>query len=640
MEQDRTKLLALREEIFANKLSRRDVLKRATAFGLSVPVVATLLAACGDDDDDPTATTPPAADPTPTEAAEEETEEEEDPTATEAEEEETEEEDEPTATEEEAEETEEADETEEPADEDFDWQESGPRDMGMSMDEGVAGGTVIESSFSDISNTNPILSADTSSSDFHAMMFESLIQAHPETIEPVGDLAEAWAVNEDATQWTFRLRQGVTWHDGEDFTADDVKTTYDIHMNPESGSPRTSDFTSKIVSVDVLDDYTIQFNLTATLVDMPLDLGVYGIVADHIWGDTPPGDIINDGGSTGQDASRVIGTGPFKYEEWVTTTYRSCVRNDDYWGGAPYLDRYVILQVADQAAGVQQLLTGEVDWSSVPEASVPEFNNSDVTIFDYPTLTFTFYAYNMNPEITPVFQDKEVRQALVHAIDREALIQSIRFGYGVPAVGTMPVLSWAYNPQGIENHYEYDTDKAIQLLESAGWMPGADGVREKDGVRLSFQMNTNAGNQVREAYLVAFQEFWAQIGVEMIPNFIPFDVLVEQITTTKDFESFLIGFSWSATPDQAALFSCDGGFNGTSYCNPEVDELLTQARTTVDQAERIELFTQYQNVLLEDNPMPVIDFPQAIIGVNNRVHNLFPNAVNIRFNTEKWWVEQ
>src|SRR5690606_12641260 len=168
---------------------------------------------------------------------------------------------------------------------DFDWQESGPRDMGIAQEEGTAGGTVIESNFSDISNTNPILSADTSSGDFHAMMFESLIQAHPETIEPVGDLAEAWAVNEDATQWTFRLREGVTWHDGEDFTADDVKITYDIHMNGDSGSPRTSDFTGKIASVDVLDDYTIQFNLTATLVDMPLDLGVYGIVADHIWGD-------------------------------------------------------------------------------------------------------------------------------------------------------------------------------------------------------------------------------------------------------------------------------------------------------------------------------------------------------------------
>ncbi|MDQ3525902.1 MAG: ABC transporter substrate-binding protein, partial [Chloroflexota bacterium] len=94
-------------------------------------------------------------------------------------------------------------------------------------------------------------------------------------------------------------------------------------------------------------------------------------------------------------------------------------------------------------------------------------------------------------------------------------------GYGEVAVGSMPVLSWAYNPQGIEEPYDYDPELAMQLLEDAGWVAGADGIREKDGQRMSFSMNTNAGNQVREAYLVAFQEYWRQIGVEMTPNIVP-----------------------------------------------------------------------------------------------------------------------
>lgn len=643
MDQERSKLLALREEIFTNRMNRREVLKRATILGLSAPVIGSLLAACGDDEEeDPTATVPPAANPT-EEAEEEPTEETEEEPTEETEEEPTEEAEEATEeTEDEA--TEEPEGTEEPTgagDEEF--VESPDHLMGIQMEEGQPGGVIIESSFSDISNTNPIFSADTSSSDFQSMMFNSLIQGHPETIEPIGELATAWAVNEDATVWTLRLREGVTWHDGETFTADDVKFTYDTHLNEEVGSPRTSDFASKIESVEVVDDMTVRFNLLATLVDFPLDLGVYNIIPEHIWADVAPAEMVNDPGTTGQDPSRVIGTGPFMFEEWVTGTLRSCVRYDNFWDGAPFLDQYIISQVADQAAGVQQLITGEVDWSSVPEASVPELENTDVTVYQYPTLTFTFYGTNLDPEKTPLFQDVEVRQAMFHALDREALIESIRFGYGEVAVGTIPVLSWAYNPQGIEYPYPYDPELAVQLLESAGWMPGADGIREKDGMRLSFQMNTNAGNQVREAYLVAFQEYWAQVGIEMQPNFIPFDVLVEQLTTTFDFEVFLVGFSWSATPDQSAVYGCDAygsGFNAVMYCNPEVDALMEQARTTIDQQERVEILTEYQNLMLQDLPMPVIDFPQGIMGVNQRVHNLFPNAVNIRFNSHLWWVEQ
>jgi peptide/nickel transport system substrate-binding protein len=644
MDQEKSKLLALREDIFSSRMNRRDVLKRATVLGLSAPVIATLLAACGDDDDDPTPTTaPPAADPTPVPDDDDDDDVEPDPTEVPDDDDDDDVEPDPTATPEDDDDDDaDPDPTEPTDDDDLDWMETQDRLMGMPMDEGQPGGTIIESSFSDISNTNPIFSADTSSSDFHRMMFEPLIQGHPETIEPVGGLAAAWAVNDDATVWTLRLEENVEWHDGEMLTADDVKFTYDTHMNEDVGSPRTSDFNSKIESVEVVDDHTVQFNLLATLVDFPLDLGVYNIIPEHIWADTDPADMVNDPGTTGQDPSRIIGTGPFLFEEWITGTYRSCVRNDNYWQGAPYLDRYIISQVADQAAGVQQLITGEVDWSTVPEASVPELDGTDVTVYDYPTLTFTFYGTNMDPDVTPLFQEAEVRKALFYALNREELIQSIRFGFGEVAIGSIPVLSWAYNPQGIEHQYPYDPEMAVELLESAGWMPGADGVREKDGVRLSFEMNTNAGNQVREAYLVAFQEYWAQIGVEMQPNFIPFDVLVQQLTSTFDFEVFLVGFSWSATPDQSAVYGCDSygsGFNAVRYCNPEVDALLEQARTTVDQDERVDILTEYQNVMLDDLPMPVIDFPQGIIGVNQRVHNLFPNAINIRFNSHLWWIE-
>lgn len=642
MEQDRSKLSSLREDIFTRRLNRRDVLKRATALGLSAPVIATLLAACGDDEEEPTEAAPVTA---PTEAPEEA---EGTPTEAMAEETPADEETPEMAMTPEGEETPEtamtpdAEGTPDDAGAGGEMIEGGDRLMGYDMEEGTQGGVMIEASISDISTLNPIFSADTASSDFQGMIFESLMGANPDTIEPVGVLAASWSTNEDATVWTIVLQEGVTWQDGETLTADDVKFTYDTHLNEEVGSPRTSDFAAKIESVEVVDDMTVQFNLLSTIVDFPLDLGVYGIIAEHVWADVAPAEMVNDGGSNGEDPTRVVGTGPFMFEEWLVGDRSTAVRYDDYWDGTPYLDQYILKVVTDQAAGVAQLRTGEVDWGDVPEVSVSELDGTDVTVTDVPTLDFTFYGTNLDPERTTLFQEPEVRKALFFAIDRPALIEAIRFGYGEVAVGSMPTLSWAYNPQGIEEPYDYNPEMAMQLLEEAGWVAGADGIREKDGQRMAFQMNTNAGNQVREAYLVAFQEYWRQIGVEMTPNLIPFPQLVEQLTTTFDFDVFLVGFSWAATPDQAAVFSCDAygsGFNAVKYCNEEVDALLQEALTATDQEERIQLYTEYQNAMLADLPMPIIDFPRAIYGVNQRVHNLIPNDVNIRFNTQHWWVE-
>jgi peptide/nickel transport system substrate-binding protein len=520
--------------------------------------------------------------------------------------------------------------------------DGGDRLMGQTLEDGQQGGVLIEGSISDISTLMPVVTSDAASGNFQAAIFESLVAPHRETLEPVGILAESWEVNEDATVYIFHLRDGVFWHDGEPFTANDVKFTYELHMNPEVGSSYTTDLQSKIESIEVIDDLTVQFNLTGTLVDFGVDIGVYNIVAEHIWADIPAANVVSDPGATGTDPSRVVGTGPFIFNEWILGEQVSAVRNDNYWGGAPYLDEYIFKPVPDTSALVAQLRTGEVDFGAVQESALREFEGvQDVRIFDYPTQSFTFYGTNLDPEKTTLFQDREVRQAMLYAIDRQALLDSIRFGYGEVAVGTMPVISWAYNPDEITS-YDYDPEMAEQLLEEAGWTLGPDGVRQKDGQRLSFTMYTNAGNQVREAYLTAIQQYWADVGIEMFPQLEPFPALVERITSTYDFEVVLIGFNWSADPDQSTMFSCDGyggGFNFTRYCNPEVDALLQEALRETDRDRRIELYTEFQNIIMEDLPMTILDFPQAFTGVNTRVHNLEPTAFSTRVNMHLWWVE-
>jgi len=517
--------------------------------------------------------------------------------------------------------------------------------MGYEIEEAAnEGGTFIEGTSSDIQTLSPIIANDEPTLNFLSLIFEPLVEVHPETLEPVGVLAESWEVSADGLTWTFTLRDGVAWHDGEPFTADDVKFTYDLHMDEASNSSYTGDLQAKIAGIDVVDPQTVAFTLPQPYPDFAVDVAVYQIIAEHIWADVDAAAVVNDAGSTGEDPTRVIGTGPFVFEEWILNDHATATANADYWGGAPHLDEYIYKIVPDTAAGVQQLRTGEIDWfPDVPGTSVGELEDSGIEIVVSDTLGFTFYAYNMDAEKTTLFQDPEVRQALLYAVDREALIDAIQEGYGTVAIGTMPTLSWAYNPDGIEYPYPYDPDRAAELLDEAGWVEGSDGVREKDGQRLSFTMHADSGNPSGAAYVTALQEFWAQIGVEMSPELEPFPALVERIAVTYDFEVILIGFSWSSAPDQSAMFSCDaygGGFNVMRYCNEEVDAILAEALVEQDMDTRIELYTEYQNALLADLPAAILSFPQSIDGYNTRVHNLFPNAVNARFNAETWWIEE
>ncbi|HLI52139.1 MAG TPA: ABC transporter substrate-binding protein [Thermomicrobiaceae bacterium] len=506
------------------------------------------------------------------------------------------------------------------------------------------GGQVIEGTFADAETLCSILSTDTSSGACIDQMFNGVMQADPSTANPTGDMAKSWEISSDGITYTFTLDDGITWHDGQPCTTADIKFTYDLAMNPATNSPRTSELVERVKSVAPVDDSHITFTLKQPVASFIISNMGYGILPQHILQNVAPKALAQDPFSTGKKG-RTIGTGPFMFQEWVKDDHMTLNKNPKYWKGTPVLDSWIYKIVTNQTVLTQQLKTGEVDIGGIQPSDFASMQKqSNVNTYAYDGFTFTFYCYQLDPTKTTLFQDKGVRQALLYALNRAQMVKAIDFGLAQVAVGTMPVPSWAYNPNGITNKYPYDVDKANSLLDSAGWAKGSDGIRAKNGKKLSFSVYTNSGNTVRENYITVFQQAWKELGVDCTPQTEEWNAFLNRITSAHDFEIFLVGFSWGVDPDQTTMWACDsfkGGFNMGKYCNPQVDTLLQQGLATTDHAKRTAIYTQMQNILMDDLPSAILDFPKSTAAVNKRVHNVFPNAVDPDFhwNSYQWWVD-
>ncbi len=356
------------------------------------------------------------------------------------------------------------------------------------------GGTIIRGDFADAEVLNPILFTDNASDIVCQMMYNALVQVNPEDTTVMPDLAERWEVSDDDLTYTYYLRKDVKWHDGEPFTAHDVKFTYEAILNPEVNSPRRADFVDLLSpeNIVVVDDYTIRFTLNQIDASWLCCKDIYGILPKHILGDLTPAEF----NAAPFNTTEPVGTGPFMFHEWVKDDHVALVKNPDYFDGAPQPDYWYYKVVENETVAFAQLQTGEVDYSTVTAALWDQAQQVEhLDCAAYPRFAFTFYTYNLDPEKTPLFQDVRTRQALLYALDREAMIDSIVFGLADVANSTVPPVSWAHNPDN-EPVYPYDPDKAEQLLDDAGWKDeDGDGVREahgvegvEDGTKFSFNL--------------------------------------------------------------------------------------------------------------------------------------------------------
>ena len=512
------------------------------------------------------------------------------------------------------------------------------------------GGQVLmgEISSAFVATTNAMMGADSPTNPVLSLMNETLLGSSPIDGQYVPGLADYWTIAEDGKTYTFYLNKNARWHDGTPLTSADVIFSMDIQANPATSTSYQGTFVATVASWTAIDDHTVQLVATDVFAPVVFYGNMYApIMAKHVWESVAPENWASDPGSTGQDLSKVLGTGPFRLTEYDPSQGRVVmVKNQDYYDVKPNIDEFIFVTSGDETAAVEALRAGAADfYERVPPADVESLAAEEsLEIADYETLSFSWYGYNLDPEKTPLFQDVLVRRALLHAIDRQSIVDNIYLGYAVVAQGSQPTVSTAYAPERITTTYNFDPERAKALLAEAGWADSdGDGVVEKDGLPLAFEVMYASGSATTDSTVAAMQEMWAAVGVAATPNPVDFgQVLVPALTDTFDFQMCLLGFNWDATADQSAMYSSTSyraGFNAMKYVNPRVDELNLAASKELDEQKRIDLLIESANLVNEDLPNAVLWFRRDQTAYNTRLHNFNPNAFGLLWSIPYVWVD-
>ncbi len=522
-----------------------------------------------------------------------------------------------------------------------DWQQS-TQTVAITAPAAVApttGGVLQRAVGIDADTLNPLFANNNVSLLLTTMINLGLVRLN-ERNEPINSLAERWSWDVNNLTYRFWLAKGVKWHDGQPFTAADVKFTFDTILNPASTNFRKGDFVA-LHSVVVIDDHTVDFKLNR--IDAPfLSRMNVGIIPRHILGNVSMADMPGHGYGRAP-----VGTGPFKLDRWIPAQNISLVANKDYHLEGPYLDgmRYRIIFDSDVMGLAWE--NGELDWlTAIPTASITRVLSAFSTrayFREVDRLEYEFLRPNM---AHPILRDVLVRQALMYGLDRPAMVNSLLNGRATVMHGHQLPNSWAFTT-GLEP-YSLNRLRAVELLTRAGWgNVGADGIRvNAAGQRLTFTLLTNTPHPLRGDLAASIQDSWRRIGVDVRVELLNFGVLLGQRLNRSNFDMVLIGPGMQVDPDPYTyLHSSQGlvggvmvGRNNGNWSNPTYDLLLDEARSTMVRADRLSIYRTIEQRFNRDLPFLPLFTIRDVNAIYNRVQGvvwgpngaIFPELLYLR----------
>lgn len=481
---------------------------------------------------------------------------------------------------------------------------------------------------------NSLYHSDSASADVTDLVFAGLTYTN-ENLEVQPLIAKSDPeISEDGLEWTYEMHEGVLFHDGEEVTAHDVVFTFEIFLHEDYTGPRASNFET-LVSVEAIDDYTVKFTLSEVDAAFPTRVG-YGILPKHLLEDVPVADLED---YREFNIDQPIGAGPFKFVEWVPGQNLQLEAFDDYFEGRPYLDNVTFRFASDSNALVLLLETGDIDHMIAPTSEIATIETYDhVNLSSVLALRYDYIGWNLD---RPLFEDVRVRQALTHAIDRQEIVETIMEGQAEVADAPVSPLSWAYNDD--VPAFDYDPDRAIELLNEAGWEHNDDGIMEKDGEIFEFTILSNDGNTTRRDIGIIVQQYLNLIGIKVHAEQMEWGAFLDQINPPNfDFDAIVMAWGLALDPDPTAIWhskEIENGLNRSAYRNDLVDELSDLNTTILDQDERAEVLGQIYAQIAEDQPYTFLFYPQQFVAMNKDIKGFTHHPRVDMYKVHEWWLD-
>ncbi|MCL6552577.1 MAG: hypothetical protein K6W08_05595 [Firmicutes bacterium] len=446
-------------------------------------------------------------------------------------------------------------------------------------------------------------------------------------------LAENYLVSNDGLTYTFKLRRGVRFHDGREFTAEDVKYTYEFYGNPANGTVKAPLYAS-IDRITTPDKYTVVVRLKEPNAAFLRRVATQFIVPAHYHS------RIGERAYKGAP----IGTGAFRLKEWRPAEYTVVEAFDQHFRGRPHIDQFREDIVPEASVRAIALRTGQADsavWPLLAEDNLRFAADPNYTVFKTASLAVNHFPLNNDH---PVLSDKRVRQAMMYAIDRQRLIDDVFKGTAVLATSNLaPSLQPWYNPN--VKQYPYDPARARALLEEAGWRLGPGGVRTKDGRRASFTCVTITGDRARRPEAEVVQQDLAAVGIEMRLVERPVATILAQLPK-GEMDASLFNWTYGGTggePDASDTLRSDAARNFSRFKNPRVDELLAAGLRATTTSQRRKIYHEIQAIVAEEVPFLFIMYWDWYNIFSKRIKGLPTTALQgdsaLYRLAYRWWIE-
>ena len=505
---------------------------------------------------------------------------------------------------------------------------------------GTAGGTFIEGTINDMRTVNPWKAIESPEYEVLALNFDLLENFDKSTLQASPGVATSWTQSPDGLSWTFDIRQGMTWQDGQPFTANDIAFTYNKTIDCNLGNSLdylVPDFTESITAPSPTQLVWTTNKPTSAPIRPPW---VY-IAPEHIWGKSSCDDIKK--APFFEDGKPMVGSGPFQLTEWNKGQDWTMTANPNYWGGAPHISQFKVVLYDNSEAMVTALKQGEIDYTNL--GSVDLFNElqssggaDGITTHVGPAVTFGQMSFNMcdptsptaapycknNPGSgNPALRDPAVRTAIAWAIDRQTIVDKVLAGYGEPGTTIVPPFSSFYHWQPTADEtIGFNLDTAKQMLADAGFKDtDNNGIVNdpKTGQDLNLRLILRSQSDVGARLGTYITGWLKQIGIATTSEVVGDGKLVSA-WLDNDYDMYIWG--WGPDPDPDFILStftssqC-GTWSDTCYSNPQYDKLYKEQQIAPNPQARQAIVFQMQQLLYKDNPEIVLYYDKSLEAYNS-----------------------